>query len=819
MTDKNLLLTEDRGKSTDLWSTDLFRLHVDLATQITGLRELLRTCSSDLGHYLADVKSDSPFGGFTKDDIRAVEKEIVDHCKKEKDKARILLRILKQIVSQLNRHFQKCIPSPTLLDRMRADPNLLTKEFPVAQRSVGIWIDAERDWLAQTSGRDDNSNSEPIAWEMVVAFAALHSGGLSVGFAAALADALADPHRYFACSKYRAYGDFQIQGKVGYPLTRWYPDDRLLLLMSRVEPKDVRNALEHCSRPNATQKERRRCIAKTIMEGINRELRRFKVHPAFQPRSLGNFLVTISLFLRSELPSTLVDFATGKLPSRPMLPFTIGRINGDPVAEATRLLDNAAVEFDREEPDFPRAYEATGNPEKDPRWMKQLRVAFSCGEPAQVCIIIEALLTSQEITPGGLQLCTLALKLLRGCASTGNQWQFSSVRCCVLTTARRFILGRRSEDPATYKPETLENLYLEVLNDAAEDSETPARLQRAVAWALREYQRHLVTRYKASPVDEALAFHVAAGPFPVDARVISLDDLFRAIEYIKTAPQSNWTELYRCVALGHLVLVFLGGLRRMEALGLAPKDALPSSFFNIFVRENEFRGLKTPNADRSISLATFAYPFNDLLDYVWDLYDVAKAHGEDFSCGISDDVIIPIIHQALQNVTGDLGCHLHNLRHSAGHWMLLRLALSDFDHVPNLFPHLPLTMRWLDASKMFRKLFYHNDSSSNDHAWAVAVTLGHSNPSKVSLRYYVHCLDLWLSLALQFNSSVGGPVDDEQLRKLSGLRRSTAYKHLPSLKHEDPVQHKKRQAEFARDLFRKRYALPLLLIKDLKLSA
>lgn len=151
--------------------------------------------------------------------------------------------------------------------------------------------------------------------------------------------------------------------------------------------------------------------------------------------------------------------------------------------------------------------------------------------------------------------------------------------------------------------------------------------------------------------------------------------------------------------------------------------------------------------------------------------------------------------------------------------MLLRLALSDFDHVPNLFAHLPLTMRWLDASKMFRKLFYHNDSSSNDHAWAVAVTLGHSNPSKVSLRYYVHCLDLWLSLALQFNSSVGGPVDDEQLRKLSGLRRSTAHKRLPSLKHEDPVQHRKRQAEFARDLFRRRYALPLLLIKGIKVSA
>jgi hypothetical protein len=488
-------------------------------------------------------------------------------------------------------------------------------------------------------------------------------------------------------------------------------------------------------------------------------------------------------------------------------------INCDPIAEAGRLRVRKAVAFDREEPDLAAAYEPIGRPEDEPNWLKQLRAAFSGGDRAQACSDIQVILTSPEITPGAMQLCTLALQLLRGVASTGNQWQFSSVRCCVLTVARRFVIGRRNHDPATHKPETLVELYLEALHDAAEDSKTPARLQRAVAWALREFQRHLVSKYKASPVNEAVAFYVAAGPFPVDARVVSIDDLFRAIAYIKTSLNSNWTELYRRVALGHLVLIFLGGLRRMESLGLAPEDAPPSIFFKIFIRENQFRGLKTQNADRTITLATFAYPFNELLDYVWSLYDEAKVRGGDFSCGISDDVIVPIIHEALQNATGDIGCHLHTLRHSAAHWMFLRLTLSDLDHVPDLFPHLPLTMQWLNASKTFRELFYHNDTSSGDHAWAVAITLGHSNPSKVSLRYYVHCLDLSLSLALRFNSSLGGLIEDEQLRKLSGLRRSTAYNHLPALKQEDPVQHRKRQAEFARNLFRKRFALPLLTLK------
>jgi hypothetical protein len=43
-------------------------------------------------------------------------------------------------------------------------------------------------------------------------------------------------------------------------------------------------------------------------------------------------------------------------------------------------------------------------------------------------------------------------------------------------------------------------------------------------------------------------------------------------------------------------------------------------------------------------------------------------------------------------------------------------------------------------------------------------------------------------LALQFNSCLGGLVDDVQLRKLSGFRRSTAYTPLPTLKQEDALE-------------------------------
>ena len=109
----------------------------------------------------------------------------------------------------------------------------------------------------------------------------------------------------------------------------------------------------------------------------------------------------------------------------------------------------------------------------------------------------------------------------------------------------------------------------------------------------------------------------------------------------------------------------------------------------------------------------------------------------------------------------------------------MRLMVADLDRVPNLFPHLPKTTVWLRASQDFRSLLFHNSQSMNDSAWAVCATLGHSNPNTVTLRYYVHCLDLLLAEFLEARTKLGAPATRTELRKLSGLPRSTAYFRLP----------------------------------------
>jgi hypothetical protein len=288
---------------------------------------------------------------------------------------------------------------------------------------------------------------------MVLAVAGLHDGNLSVGRAVALAESLAGPDRFLACSRNRAYADLPVEigERSDYLFTRWYPSNPTLLLMTRVDPAEVQSAISECSPPGVKRSDRRGRIAQRIIDGINREFSRAGVDRSNQPKSLKEFLTTIALSLRSKLPCALVDFATGKLPSRSLLEGAIGRIYGDPVAEAARKLVEAAADLNSEAPDNPEAYAPAGKKKHEPEWAKQLRAAFFSGDIDEACRMIKALHNWTDITPSGKQLCTLALKLLRGPASTGDPWAMSSVRCCVLTVMRRFALGRKDEDPAGYE--------------------------------------------------------------------------------------------------------------------------------------------------------------------------------------------------------------------------------------------------------------------------------------------------------------------------------------------------------------------------------
>lgn len=810
-----------------LWDTAFFGFSVQHQEIANQMREILRTCPNPLGPYIANIPANRDDDNarpkaFTKTDVAAVESHLVKSLKKED--LLPVLRILKKSVVLLNKKRQESIPTPTRLDRLMADPNLIPKNLSEVQRRVAKWAEAETSWLNETSRF---STAGIGCWEMVVASAVFRGGLLSVKRAVAFARALAEPRQHFGCSEIRGYADLAVTSSgQDEEVVRWYPDRILLLLISRVPAKKVEEALALCSRHSASVKTRDRRIAQVVLDGVVAEFERQGIDPGLMPRSFSDFVSTIARNLRKDLPSLLLDYATGLVRSPSLAPGSIGRINNDPAVYVPPAPDTVGTAESDELPDRKVAYSKES---KEPEWMDKLRVAFRSGDVDQTKRALSSILRFDGSTPSAKQLCTLSKKLLTGppYGGSGRPWAYGSVRCCILTVARRFALQRKDEDPAKYTTATFEGLYKATIDEAAEDSRG---VQSTVAWALRQYHRHLASpAYDAKNIDEGIALRVPPGSDSVDANVVSIDDIFNALDYIESSRNRLWKKLYRTAARGLIVLDFFGGLRRAEGLGLTPSDLLPGPFSEVFVRDNDSRTLKTENANRCVELGILAHPFSELLLPVRELFREAENLRGNISCGLSDDVIVPIVHEALREVTGLKTCHMHTLRHSAAHWNYLRLALADQD-VSNLFPHLPKTTVWLKHSQELRSLLLHSDASVNDSAWVVAAIMGHSNPGRVTFRYYVHSADIVLAQILKARATAGSYARGDastrvdELRGVSGLPRSTAYNRRPASRDLKQAQnfsasggdlqfgagwHQKPEDEFVLKLFSDRLRLPV----------
>jgi hypothetical protein len=236
-----------------LWDIGFFRLSLSKQAAVPHLRATLRKCANPLGPFLADVSRKSSQEKFGKSDVAAVESHLIDEYGKQG--ALVPLRILKGAIFNLNRHYQKGIPRLARLERLTKDPNLLPKNLSEVQRRVATWVQAEKRWLEQCSestgdeGVSDSTDTGPFAWQMVIASAALHGGLVNVDRAVALARAMADPQQHFGCSTIRGYADLVLMTSRGRneEIIRWYPDGRLLLLISRVSPDEVKKAIAHSS--------------------------------------------------------------------------------------------------------------------------------------------------------------------------------------------------------------------------------------------------------------------------------------------------------------------------------------------------------------------------------------------------------------------------------------------------------------------------------------------------------------------------------------------------------------------------------------------
>lgn len=779
------LMTEADGR-VDLWSTRCFRFNRAEQEEQQKLRNLMRESKTSLGAYLAELGTSKAAGPFTREDLAALQK-IVGGKSPNHENARRRLRMMANVIWHANRLYQAGIPSPPLNDREVPNPYA---ESPTAHKECDAWLQAEKKWIRHLtpnlSGDDhaDAVRNVPVA--LFVLSAALHGGILNVDMVVALVATLQSPNQTFACSQERAYVDLTLawKGKPSQEQRRWYISAKLRCLITRISENSLRGIAQQGqgSTPEGSRRKLAKAICAELREGL-----RTHMPSAPRPRSLQQLFGSIHIMLQSELPGCFADYCTREVTSRSLALSSLARIYGEPsLCAATEPGSSDRSLLEGESTDYAEAYAKPLPRRHEAPWIAELRRILAQEDRSQIRRELRRVMAtlSSERSQQSL-ICRFALSLMEGETSYGSHLHPSSVRCCTLTIVRHLLPALEDKDPAVLDATTRETYYLEVLEQAANRSTSPTRMIRTVGWALREFQRFLVATCGATPIDEAAVCSLPGGLLPVDARVVSLEDMYAAVGYAAKEPGLGSARLRHAVQV-QMILGFFAGLRRMEGLGLRICDCPGGMLFPIFVRNWKDRRLKTPNAIRWIPMGLFAPKYFVEIVRSWVFSQMAEqdgsaTHAKLFS-RLSDDMVIPIIHKALRAVTGDDTLHFHVLRHSFGTWTFLRLALTDLEAVPVLFPHLPETMIWLRESHTFRRELYGNATVTNDHAWATADLLGHGSPA-VSFRHYIHCLDILLPCLIERHPVLGN-TRFRDLVVASGLPENTAYDRLRGLERK-----------------------------------
>ena len=278
----------------------------------------------------------------------------------------------------------------------------------------------------------------------------------------------------------------------------------------------------------------------------------------------------------------------------------------------------------------------------------------------------------------------------------------------------------------------------------------------------------------------------------MDARILSEDQFQSVQRALGTCGLELRTPRLVTAARLFLILGFRLGLRRNEALKLRLQDlytptlsvddcsriqarhqnrrklsrseiaelALP---VDLLIRPHSQRGLKTQNATRRLPLHVLLEP--DELELLLDWHrhrqdeEAINPVSQYLFCipqlrtqWISEDYLLPALHNCMRAVTGSEFVHYHHLRHSCATWLSLKLMgmLNGFN--PGLiFRDAPQTMHWLRDDRRLRgAMLSPSGGPTRRIIHIVSAVLGHGSP-KTTLLHYVHSLPQIMAMAWQWS--------------------------------------------------------------------
>lgn len=546
-----------------------------------------------------------------------------------------------------------------------------------------------------------------------------------------------------------------IRGNAQAEFRQWFPDPVTLALLVRCSG-DMQALRSRMQRRGA------------ILRSAEALLKKTRLPEWALPSSMGDLFQLLRIQMQTRLPQLLVNFAAREgVVSQSLRPSCWGELFG-----YSGLQDPSETYGDRTDLDDGKI-DAEGAHE----WLQNLCRQVRAGLP---------IVRSGDASEFELIVTQWIDYMLDGASVYGN----TAERKTIARYARVLgaALAPQLDGMSVFDVEidTLETAYESVL-----EAQSTEGKRRVLAKAIHEFHTFLQRRYSYPPVSPHSLLGIGRGVIRVDARILS-EDQFQSIQQALNACGLE-LRTPRLVTAAKLLLVlgFRLGLRRNEALKLRLQDlhtpflcgdecsriqarhpnrrALPSNELSdlalpvdLLVRPHSQRGLKTQNATRRLPLHVLLEPteLELLLDWHQQRLDeeVINPASQYLFCipelktqWISEDYLLPAVHDCMRAVTGNDLVHYHHLRHSCATWLSLKLmgALNGF--CPELiFRAAPLTTRWLRDDRRLRDtMLSTNVGPTRRIIHIVSAVLGHGSP-KTTLLHYIHSLPQIMAMAWQW---------------------------------------------------------------------
>lgn len=600
------------------------------------------------------------------------------------------------------------------------------------------------DRFLETLRRPGNSGDGGLYWGRLFASAAFFGGLLQARWLWALPQALA--HATSDCVALELY---EVTADGSKPRHwRWFPDPVTRHLLVRAWRDDERPPAPGIRR-NGTNIYRlieRYCRAVDIAEGL--------------PPNWRRLLRVLRCRLSVDVPPFLVRHATGTCSSA-SLPHRIYQRSRAP--EPTIRID-PATRKGAGEGEAGTTDEGGKENEEGTLWPRDLRglaSAIRTTDPVDVDVINRWINQrraqgSDDLLPSVARLAEWVAEWLCAGHQSSKRPRRRTVYAHFNAIGARLVGQLGTTDPAELEePEDFRELYANALEDTVS-----AATRKRVARGLRSFHEFLVFHHG---VPEEGGDEIQAAPgngrkaLP-NANYIDPISFERSMTWIACHHELQQEE----VRLTQLIAVlgYYAGLRRSEAAGLLVADLEKSPDYDLVIRPNADRKLKSASANRVLPLRPLLprWALGQLLR--WRRRRLRDARDRD-DPGSTLLLAVPekeslrnrdrqfdFVTQALAEVTGDASIRFHQLRHSfASRWVVLSWEAEN-GHMRNN-RHVP----WIigpeaDTVASVRKAVLGDAPVQRRSLLLVARLMGHSD-AQITVEHYIHSLDELLGRAVR----------------------------------------------------------------------